>query len=243
MTQAPTTELPPAGFEPPSNTQFNVFLENRVGKMLDLIDAFADQPVVMAGYSVVDSNDHAVVRVVTSNAVLAARLLRRHGLAFSDVRVLVVELDAEHTLRDLCYTLLRAELSIHYVYPLLVRPRGLPALVLHTDDRTFAEQLLRRKLFTLLGENDLGENAARTDPEQRDKPASIADIEPTPASAGQPERPEDQDEDDDPGLELGDDPLGVGPLDSGDTNLGGLELPPFDPEDEDDPEPGSPRNN
>ncbi|MEO0586600.1 MAG: hypothetical protein AAF078_03080 [Planctomycetota bacterium] len=239
MTQSPTTELPPAGFEPPSNTQFNVFLENRVGKMLDLIDAFADQPVVMAGYSVVDSNDHAVVRVVTSNAVLAARLLRRHGLAFSDVRVLVVELDAEHTIRDLCYTLLRAELSIHYVYPLLVRPRGLPAVVLHTDDRTFAEQLLRRKMFTLLGENDLGENAARTDPQQRDKPGGVSEIE---SSALGPPPPAQAPPTDQPELELGDDPLGVGPLDPGDTDLGGIELPPFDPDD-DDPEPGSPRNN
>ncbi|MEM0914986.1 MAG: hypothetical protein AAGK09_10300 [Planctomycetota bacterium] len=220
MTQTPSAELLPPGFEPPSNTQFNVFLENRVGKMLDLIDAFAGQPVVMAGYSVVDSNDHAVVRVVTSNAVLATRLLKRHGLAFSDVRVLIVELDAEHTLRDLCYTLLRAELSIHYVYPLLVRPRGLPAVVLHTDDRTFAEQLLRRKLFTLLGENDLGENASRSDPAEREEPEDYPGI-PSPSIG-----------DDEGGTLLGDD----------DDPLGDYEFPPLDDGD-DDPEPGGPRDN
>jgi len=231
MTQSPTVELEPPGFEPPSNTQFNVFLENRVGKMLDLIDVFADQPVVMAGYSVVDSNDHAVVRVVTSNAALAARLLKRHGLAFSDVRVLVVELDADHSLRDLCYTLLRAELSIHYVYPLLVRPRGLPAVVLHTDDRTFAEQLLRRKLFTLLGENDLGENASRTDPTGKAKPQGLAQVEP--ADADLPLDDDDDDNADDLPDTLRDD----------DDPVTGYDFPPLDDEGDAPPEPGSPRNN
>jgi hypothetical protein len=242
MTQSPTVELQPPGFEPPSNTQFNVFLENRVGKMLDLIDVFAGQPVNMAGYSVVDSHDHAVVRVVTSHATLAARLLQRHALAFSEVRVLVVELDADHSLRDLCYTLLRAELSIHYVYPLLVRPRGLPAVVLHTDDRTFAEQLLRRKLFTLLGENDLGENASRSDPAQRDKPESLQALEPGPASPKDlpPPAAATPPADDDPPI----DPL-IDPAESlrdDDDALPGFDFPPIE-DDDAPPEPGSPRNN
>ena len=57
-----------------------------------------------------------------------------------------------------------AELSIHYAYPLLVRPRGLPAIAIHTDDPLLSAQILRRKLFTLLAENDLGDNAPRNTP-------------------------------------------------------------------------------
>lgn len=159
MTQAPVELETTQSFEPPSNTQFSVFLDNRVGRLKDLMTVFSGQPLTLAGFSVIDAADHAVVRVLTSNALLAGRLLERNDLPFAQDAVLVVELSRGYTLVRLCEALLQAEMNIHYAYPLMVRPRGAPAVVLHTDDMHFAAQLLRRKLFTLLAENDLGDNA------------------------------------------------------------------------------------
>ncbi len=152
------------GYEPPRNTQFSVFLDNRVGKLLELLEVFDGHDLKLVALSVVDSADHAVVRLVTSRSVLARRLLRRHDLPFSEADVLVVELGQGKTLAKLCQSLLSAELSIHYAYPLIALPRGVAAIVLHTDDQLLAGQILRRKLFTLLAENDLGENATGSIP-------------------------------------------------------------------------------
>jgi len=44
------------------------------------------------------------------------------------------------------------------------RSPRLPAIAIHTDDTLLSAQILRRKLFTLLGENDLGDNASRSTP-------------------------------------------------------------------------------
>lgn len=165
MSQSPTTPtLTPPGYEPPRNVQFGVFLDNKVGKLLDLLGAFDGSSLTLAGLSVTEASDHAVVRLVTSNAELARRLLERKSLPFSETNVLVVEMGDGRALKQLCRALLAAELSIDYAYPLWVRPRGLPAVVIHGDDLTLAGQILRRKLFTLLGENDLGENAPGSTP-------------------------------------------------------------------------------
>ena len=172
MTQSPVGDQTLQGFEPPTNTQFSVFLDNRVGKLLDLLGVFRGQALTLAGMNILDSVDHAVVRILTSRAILAERLLRRHGLPFSQADVLVIELAEGRTLDDLCEVLVSAELNIHYAYPLLVRPRNYPAIVLHGDDIIFTAQLLRRKLFTLLGENDLGDNASRSRPDEPDDPSS-----------------------------------------------------------------------
>jgi len=157
---------PQSNFQPPSNTQFSVFLDMRVGKMLELLEVFEQQSITLAGVSVIDSTDHAVVRLITSRAELARRLLQRHDLPYSEVDVLVVEVTQRRTLDDLCVTLLNPELNIHYIYPLMVRPRGNCSMVIHTDDNVMAGQILRRKHFTLLGENDLGDNATGSDPQQ-----------------------------------------------------------------------------
>ncbi len=172
MTQAPVETKPAGAFEPPRNRQFSVFLDNRVGKLLDLLEIFEGQMLALAGLSVLDSANHAVVRVLTSNADLARRLLGRHDLPFSECDVLAVELGEGRGLAMMSRLLLAAELNIHYAYPLLVRPRGLPAIVLACDDPVLAGQILRRKHFTLLAENDMGDNASRSTPGGPTEPTS-----------------------------------------------------------------------
>lgn len=152
------------GYQPPLNIQFSVFLDMRVGRLLELLDTLAGHALSLAALSVVDASDHAVVRVLTSRSELARRVLERHQLPFAEANVLVVELAGEQTLSGLCTALVNAELNIHYTYPLLVRPRGHAAIAVHVDDYILAGQVLRRQMFTLFGENDLGENAAGSDP-------------------------------------------------------------------------------
>ncbi|MCE9589928.1 MAG: acetolactate synthase [Planctomycetes bacterium] len=150
-------------YEPPHNTQFSVFLDNRVGKLHALVKIFEGREPHIAALCVVDSADHAVVRLVTSKADLARSLLERHGMAFSETDILVVELNTEHTLSKLCQLLLSAELNIQYAYPLMFLPHGNTAIALQTDDLTLTAHILLKKLYTLLGENDLGSNATPSD--------------------------------------------------------------------------------
>ena len=64
----------------------------------------------------------------------------------------------------MCAALMSAELNIHYAYSLYVRPHGLPVVVLHCDDQGLATNILIRKHFALLAENDLGDNATNSAP-------------------------------------------------------------------------------
>ncbi len=164
MVETPVEEQISRGFQPPCNVQFSVFLDMRVGKMLELLRVFSGQALTVAGLTVIDATDHAVVRILTSRSELARRLLQRHELAYCEADVLVAELADNDSLSDLCEALLTTELNIHYMYPLLVKPRGHSALVIHTDDYVLAGQVLRRKLFHLLCENELGDNATGSDP-------------------------------------------------------------------------------
>lgn len=163
MPKAPVRAERGGKFEPPSNTQFSVFLDNRVGKLLELVKLFEGDEPRLAAMSVVDSADHAVVRIVTSKADLTRSLLKRHNMPFSEISILLVELDEEHTLTRLCQALLSVELNIHYAYPLMSHPRGRAAIALQTDDLTVSTQVLIKRMFMLLGENDLGSNATPGD--------------------------------------------------------------------------------
>ena len=143
------------GYTPPTVTQFGVFLSNKVGKLLDMVEGFDDSDCQICAIAVHEASDHAVVRIITNNAVTARNLLRKEGLAFSENNVLIVELTAGHTLSSLCLSLLGAELSIQFAYPLMIKPNGRPTIALSVDDPELAGQILRRKNFRLFGECDL----------------------------------------------------------------------------------------
>jgi len=155
MSQAQTPMETAQGYAPPTVTQFSVFLDNKVGKLYDLVEAFDGSPAQICALNVHEASDHAVVRLITSNAAAATSILRRQGLPFSDREVLIVELCEGHTLSSLCLSLLGAELNIHFAYPLMIRPNGGPTIALAVDDPVLAGQILRRKQFQLFGEADL----------------------------------------------------------------------------------------
>lgn len=154
MTQAPTPLEVTHGYSAPRVTQFSVFLANKVGKLADLVEGFEGSTVNICALSVHEASDHAVVRIITSSAGEAAKVLIASDLPYTTLDVLVVELSGGHTLASMCLHLLAAELSIHFAYPLMMRQNA-PAIALAVDDMTLAGQILRRKEFRLLGEADL----------------------------------------------------------------------------------------
>ncbi len=143
-------------FSPPTVVQFSVFLPNKVGKMLDLVENFDEASGCnICAISVHEASDHAVVRFITNNAAIARRLLKDDGLAFAEHEVLVVELGTDHTLTQLCLYLLGIEINIAFAYALLLKPNGSPTIAIAVDDQTLAGQILRNKGFRLIGECDL----------------------------------------------------------------------------------------
>ncbi len=157
MTQLPVEDQTMHGYEPPMNTQFNVFLDNRVGRMMELMDLLHGQAIRVAAFMVNDSADYAVQRLVVTRPDDARRLLQHAHWPFSETEVLAVALPAGVTLVDLCRALVQAEVNILYAYPLLARPQQRPGIVLHTDDQTISGRVLRRKGFVLLGEKELAQ--------------------------------------------------------------------------------------
>jgi hypothetical protein len=155
MSQASTPIETTQGYAPPTVTQFSVFLDNRVGKLHDLLRTFEHSAVRLVAVSVHDASDHAVVRILCTSAHEARLVLTRHQIPFSEVNLLVVELNKSHTLERLCLYLLGAELNIRFAYPLLDCPGHAPTVAIAVDDATLAGQILRRKEFRLLGEEDL----------------------------------------------------------------------------------------
>ena len=140
----------------PCLRQFCVFLENRVGKLQELMRHLETPDLRVVSLSVVDSVDFAMVRLIFSNTDRGREKLELSGFLFSESDVVGVVLpDDEMPLTMICTTLVKAEMNIHHVYPLLYRHRGRGTVAIFVDDVDLSIKILRESGLKVITESDL----------------------------------------------------------------------------------------
>ncbi|MFZ1936298.1 MAG: acetolactate synthase [Thermoguttaceae bacterium] len=143
----------------PAIRQFTIFLENRVGKLLEVIRRFEGSRVRIVALSISDMAECALVRLLVSHPEQGREILERAGLAIVESDLLGVEVPSGHSaLLEICTALLQAEVNIIQAYPLLVRPRGHAAVALMVDNIEIAQDTLINKGFAMITEADLQED-------------------------------------------------------------------------------------
>jgi hypothetical protein len=142
----------------PSVRQFNVFLPNRMGALLELVRKFETTDVRVVSLNVVETADCAIIRLVPSDYERGYEVLTAAKIPFTESDLLVVKLpDDQRPLLTITKALVGAEINICYMYPLLtgVGPTGNTAVAVYVDDFEAAAAALETMGFTLFTENDL----------------------------------------------------------------------------------------
>ena len=140
----------------PTIRQFTVFLENRVGQLLEVVRRFEGSKVRIVAMSIVDSTECAFARFLLSHPDQGREIFERAGLAMIESDLIGVELpEGNQPLIQVCTALLQAEVNIVQSYPLIIRPHGRPAVALMVDNIDFAMETLAAKGFTMITEGDL----------------------------------------------------------------------------------------
>ena len=143
----------------PAIRQFTIFLENRVGKLLEVIRRFEGSRVRIVALSISDMAECALVRLLVSHPEQGREILERAGLAIVESDLIGVEIPRGHqALLEICTALLQAEVNIIQAYPLLVQPRGHAAVALMVDNIEIAQETLVAKGFAMITEADLQED-------------------------------------------------------------------------------------
>ncbi len=140
----------------PTVRQQSVFVENRVGQLLQLTRLFAQTEIRILAVSVVNCIDCAICRMILDDPERAYDVLTNGRFQVSETELIVVSLPhGKRALLNTWMALIGGEVNIFYTYPLLIRPKGNAALAVCTDTIEDAVNMLRDKGFEVLGQQDL----------------------------------------------------------------------------------------
>ena len=136
--------------------QFSVFLENKVGSLLNLTRTLSESNVHVCGISVVDTADASVVRIVVDDPDRCREALGRAEIAVNESSLLVVELPrGPEKLDTVLRGLVAAEVNIRYTYSLMIRQHDNALLALHCEDTEFARDVLLKEGYSVLSQKDI----------------------------------------------------------------------------------------
>ncbi len=142
----------------PTIRQFTVFIENRVGQLLEVLRRFRGTGVKIVALNIHDTSECSIVRFVLTNPEKGREILERAGLAMIETDLIALELPKDdQPLLLVCNCLIQAEINLVQTYPLMLRQGERMAIALMVDNIEAAQETLAKGNFRLLTEDELAE--------------------------------------------------------------------------------------
>ena len=140
----------------PTIKQFTVFLENRVGRLLEVVRCFQNTSSRIVAMNINDSTECSLVRFVLTYPEQGREILEAQGLGLIESDLIGIELpQVSQPMIQICEALLQAEVNLVQTYPLMVTQEGTMAVALMVDNIELAQQTLACEGIEMITENDL----------------------------------------------------------------------------------------
>ncbi|MDR2469913.1 MAG: acetolactate synthase [Tannerella sp.] len=134
--------------------QISVFIENKYGKLCEILALLAGEQIRIIAATVADTSEYGILRLIVSDPQRAYLLLKEHHVSanLTEVLAIATQSHAESFAQTLKH-FTQSGLSIEYMYCFSVNGKSI--LILRTNNRETAHEVIRRQSLDGLSETDL----------------------------------------------------------------------------------------
>ncbi len=126
--------------------QISIFLVNKPGVLAQVTEVLAEAKVNIKGLTLVDSQEHGVLRMVLENGERGVDKLSKLNLPVTEAEVLCVELaNRPGALADICNRLATAHVNINYAYCTTGTKNGKTFGIFRVSDINKAQKILETR--------------------------------------------------------------------------------------------------
>ncbi len=134
--------------------QLSIFLENKSGRLSEVLETLGNEKINITALTIADTSEYGILRLIVSDPEEGYKLLKARG--FSINLTDVISLSVRHEAGSLAKVLKKfseEKLSIEYMYAFSLGEKAI--VVLRTDNRPKAFEIIERNNFPLIDEDDL----------------------------------------------------------------------------------------
>ena len=124
--------------------QISVFVENKSGTLLRVLDLFKEAGIQLIASTISDTVEYGIYRIICSEPSRALEVLKQGGISASVSEVFAITLDNRPgRAADAVRVLAEEGIGISYLYSFLLAGKGI--LVFRTDDAGRTKEVIRAK--------------------------------------------------------------------------------------------------
>ena len=130
--------------------QVSVFVENRPGRLSEIVDILAKNGVNVRALSIADTMDFGILRIIVDEPDKVMLMLRENKITATASDVLAVRLeDKPGALSELLGALAKEGISVEYIYAFVARQDdGAAYVVIRVEDNDKAQQVVEKLGFS-----------------------------------------------------------------------------------------------
>ena len=135
--------------------QLSVFLENKFGRLNEILGIIARENVCVIASTVSDTTEFGILRMIVSDTVRAEQVLRENNVSVRKSEVLAISTTYKAgALAQIIQPFTAAGISIEYMYSFCAA-NGNYAIVMRVNNRDAALEVVRRNNFSCFTESDI----------------------------------------------------------------------------------------
>ncbi|SHH53512.1 ACT domain protein [Sporobacter termitidis DSM 10068] len=136
--------------------QISVFVENKPGRLVEVIEALGAKGIDMRAMSIADTSDFGILRLIVDKPQEALAVLRDADCVTSVTQVIAVAVsDTPGSLAKILRLLSDAGISIEYVYAFITHEKGGAYVIVRVEDNDKAIGVLTKSGVRLLSSGEL----------------------------------------------------------------------------------------
>ena len=136
--------------------QLSVFVENREGRLEDVLAVLKNNGVNIVSLSLADTNEFGMLRLLVNKPGAAREALKNEGFSAKLTDVMAIKLSHRvGMLQELLEVICEEHINVEYMYALSTGADD-ASIVLKTSDLALAEELLREKGVEIVTPEEIG---------------------------------------------------------------------------------------
>jgi len=137
--------------------QLSVFIENKTGRLTEVTELLGKAGINLSAFSIVESSDFGILRVILSDPESAMKLLTKHGftVTLNDVICLYVP-NTPGTLNEALQILSENDVAVDYMYAFAMKD-DIARVVIKPDNIERCIEVLQRSNLQLAKASELYE--------------------------------------------------------------------------------------
>lgn len=131
--------------------QLSVFIENKSGRLSEIISILAEAGVDIRALSIADTTDFGILRLIVNDVDLAVKVLGENNMAVSKTEVIGIKLqDEAGSLAKVLTVLTENGVDVEYAYAFITHSKTNACVVVRVEDNAAAIRVLKENNFALV---------------------------------------------------------------------------------------------